>query len=302
MKFHRHYAPVLVPNPDNAWEAVNVFNPSVVVHNGLFHMHYRAQGYDYVSRIGYAVSKDGISWNRLQQPVLSPSGDVDARGVEDPRVTELGGRFYMAYTAFDKHSQFPDIGTAPLGVTPMYAVSDNLITWETLGPVVQNEDNKDHALFPAKIGGRFVTFHRRPPSIWLAFSHDMLSWEDHAEILSPRPGLWDGKRVGAGGPPIETDAGWLVLYHGYDDEHVYCMGVALLDKDDPTKVLKRPEASILEPRTAWELRGDVPNVVFGCANPVVDGTVYLYYGGADRVVGLATANLEALLEWTLHNG
>ena len=302
MKFHRHYAPVLTPNPDNAWEAVNVFNPSVVVHDGLFHMHYRAQGYDYVSRIGYAVSTDGISWNRLQHPVLSPSGDIDARGVEDPRVTELGGRFYMAYTAFDKHSQFPDIGTAPLGVTPMYAVSDNLITWETLGPVVTNEDNKDHALFPAKVGGRFVTFHRRPPSIWLAFSDDMLSWEDHAEIIAPRPGLWDGKRVGAGGPPIETEHGWLVLYHGYDDDHVYCMGVALLDKDDPTQVLKRPEASVLEPRTAWELRGDVPNVVFGCANPVVDGTVYLYYGGADRVVGLATANLEALLEWTLRNG
>lgn len=302
MKFHRHYAPVLTPNPHNAWEAVNVFNPSVVVHNGLFHMHYRAQGYDYVSHIGYAVSRDGIHWNRLQEPVLSPSSDVDARGVEDPRVTELDGRFYMAYTAFDRHSQFPDTGVAPQGITPMYAVSDNLITWETLGPVVKHEDNKDHALFPAKVGGRFVTFHRRPPSIWLGFSLDMRSWKDHTEIIAPRPGLWDGKRVGAGGPPILTDEGWLMLYHGYDDAHVYCMGVALLDKDDPTKVLKRPRASVLEPRTAWELRGDVPNVVFGCANPVVDGTVYLYYGGADRVVGLATANLAELLEWTLQNG
>jgi predicted GH43/DUF377 family glycosyl hydrolase len=100
------------------------------------------------------------------------------------------------------------------------------------------------------------------------------------EITSPRPGLWDGKRVGAGGPPIYTDEGWLVIYHGYDDAYVYCMGVALLDRDDLTKVLKRPEPSVLEPQTAWELRGDVPNVVFGCANPVVDGTVYLYYGGA----------------------
>jgi predicted GH43/DUF377 family glycosyl hydrolase len=302
LKFHRHYAPVLTPNPHNAWEAVNVFNPSVVVHNGLFHMHYRAQGYDYVSHIGYAVSRDGVHWNRLQEPVLSPSGDVDARGVEDPRVTELDGRFYMAYTAFDRHSQFPDTGVVPQGITPMYAVSDNLITWETLVLVVKHEDNKDHALFPAKVGGRFVTFHRRPPSIWLGFSDDMRDWKDHTEIIAPRPGLWDGKRVGAGGAPIETAEGWLMLYHGYDDAHVYCMGVALLDKDDPTKVLKRPQASVLEPRTAWELRGDVPNVVFGCANPVVDGTVYLYYGGADRVVGLATANLAELLEWTLQNG
>ena len=110
-------------------------------------------------------------------------------------------------------------------------------------------------------------------------------WEDHTELLAPRPGLWDGKRVGAGGPPILTDEGWLMIYHGYNDDHVYRMGVALLDRDDPTKVLKRPEASVLEPQTAWELRGDVPNVVFGTANPVVNGTVYLYYGGADRVVG-----------------
>lgn len=297
--FERHYAPVLVPDPQNPWEAVNVFNPSVVVHNGLFHMHYRAQGYDYVSHIGYAVSRDGFSWNRMRQPVLSPSGDVDARGVEDPRVTELDGRFYMAYTAFSREGPPPEHGKLPHGITPMYAVSDNLITWETLGPLVENEDNKDHALFPGKVCGRFVSFHRRPPSIWLAFSDDMRSWGDHEEIIAPRPGLWDGKRVGAGGPPIDTGEGWLMLYHGYNENHIYCMGAALLDKEDPTRVLKRPKASVLEPRTSWELRGDVPNVVFGCANPVVDGTVYLYYGGADRVVGLATANLQELLEWTL---
>ncbi len=302
MQFQRHYTPVLVPNPENPWEALNVFNPSVVVYNGLFHMHYRAQGYDYVSRIGYAVSTDGMNWNRMQGPVLSPSSEADARGVEDPRVTELEGRFYMAYTAFDRDSPFPAVGTPPTGITPMYAVSDNLITWETIGPVVRVEDNKDHALFPQKVGGRFVTFHRRPPSVWLAFSDDMRSWTDHKEILSPRPGLWDGKRVGAGGPPILTDEGWLMIYHGYNDEHVYRMGVALLAKDDPTKVLKRPEEFVLEPQTAWELRGDVPNVVFGTANPVVDGTVYLYYGGADRVVGLAKADLGALLAWTLENG
>lgn len=302
MKFQRHYAPVLTPNPANDWEALNVFNPAVVHHNGLFHMHYRAQGRDYVSHIGYAVSQDGITWNRLQRPVLSPSGDADARGVEDPRVTELDGRFYMAYTAFDRSSPFPDTGVAPKGITPMYAVSDNLIIWEKLGPLVKNEDNKDHALFPRKFCGQYVTFHRRPPSIWLAFSDDMREWNDHVEIIKPRPGLWDGKRVGAGGPPIETEAGWLVIYHGYDDDHVYCMGTALLDLENPRRVLKRPEGSVLEPKAAWERRGDVPNVVFGCANPVVNGTVYLYYGGADRVVGLATANLKDLLEWTVKHG
>jgi len=303
MRLTRHPAnPILKPNPLNPWEALNVFNPSVIVHNGLFHMHYRAQGVDYVSHIGYAVSRDGVQWNRLQQPVLSPSGEIDARGVEDPRVTELEGRFYMAYTAYGRTGPYPETGTSPTGITPMIAVSDNLITWETLGPVVENEDNKDHALFPAKVGGRYVTFHRRPPSIWLAFSDDLRRWGDHREIVKPRRGLWDGKRVGAGGPPILTEAGWLVLYHGYDERHVYCMGAALLDLNDPSRVLRRPVEPILAPAETWEIRGDVPNVVFGCANPVVNGEVYLYYGGADRVIGLATAPLAELLAWVLATG
>jgi beta-1,2-mannobiose phosphorylase / 1,2-beta-oligomannan phosphorylase len=300
MKFQRHAAnPILKPNPLNAWEALNVFNPSVIYYEGLFHMHYRAQGVDYVSRIGYAVSKDGVHFNRLQEPVLSPSSALDARGVEDPRVTLLENRFYMAYTAYGNKYLHGDVqGT----ITPMYAVSDNLITWTTLGPLVEGEDNKDHALFPAKIGGKYLSFHRRPPAIWLASSTDLKTWGEHTKILEPRPGLWDGLRVGAGGPPIETEEGWLIIYHGYDEARVYCMGTALLDKNDPRKVLKRPEANVLAPHETWELKGDVPNVVFGCANPVVDGTVYLYYGGADRVIGLATANLAELLAWTIREG
>lgn len=303
MRLTRHPAnPVLKPNPFNEWEASNVFNPSVVVHNGLFHMHYRAQGTDYVSHIGYAVSVDGVNWNRLQKPVLSPEADFEARGVEDPRVTELDGRFYMAYTAYGRAGVHPEVGATATGITPMYAVSDNLITWERLGPVVVGEDNKDHALFPARVAGRYVTFHRRPPSIWLGFSDDMRRWDSHVEIMRPRPGAWDGKRIGAGGPPILTDEGWLVLYHGYDESHVYCMGTALLDLEDPTKVLKRPRTAILAPQETWEIKGDVPNVVFGTANPVVDGQVYLYYGGADRVIGLATAPLDELLAWTIAEG
>ncbi|HEX7001417.1 MAG TPA: glycosidase [Trueperaceae bacterium] len=303
MKLVRHPAnPVLKPNVLNDWESLNVFNPSVVVHNGLFHMHYRAQGPDYVSRIGYAVSTDGVTWNRLERPVLEPSAEFEARGVEDPRITELEGRFYMAYTAYGRAGAHPEVGQTPTGITPMYAVSDNLITWERIGPVVVGEDNKDHALFPERIGGQFVTFHRRPPSIWLAFSGDMRTWGSHVEIMRPRPGAWDGKRIGAGGPPIRTDEGWLVIYHGYDESHVYCMGTALLDLADPTKVLKRPQTAVLVPEETWEIKGDVPNVVFGTANPVVDGVVYLYYGGADRVIGLATAPLDELLAWTIAEG
>ena len=289
MKLVRHPAnPLLAPYPLNAWEALNVFNPGVVHHNGLFHMFYRAQDVSYVSRLGYAVSADGVHFNRLQQPVLSPQDEWETRGVEDCRVTYLAdeGRFIMAYTAY-----------SPKGITPMFAESRNLLAWTRIGPLLTGEDNKDHVLFPRKIGGRYASFHRRPPSIWIAYSDDLRQWEAMRVVMAPRAGCWDGKRVGAGGVPIETPDGWLVVYHAYDEGHVYRLGVCLLDLDDPTRVIARAKDWLLEPTEPWELKGDVPNVVFSAANPVVDGTVYVYYGGADRVIGLATCGLDELLRY-----
>jgi predicted GH43/DUF377 family glycosyl hydrolase len=287
MRLRRHPAnPILKPNPFNEWEALNVFNPGVVHHNDLFHMFYRAQGVDYVSRIGYAVSADGVHFNRLGGPILSPQDEWETRGVEDPRITYLAdeGRFIIAYTAY-----------SPLGITPMFAESTNLITWRRIGPLVKGEDNKDHVLFPRKIGGRYVSFHRRPPAMWIAYSDDLRQWGDFQVAMEPRPGNWDCSRVGAGGVPIETEGGWLVLYHGYDDEIIYRFGVCLLDLEDPTRVIARPRDFIMQPEEVWEFKGDVPHAIFSAANPVVDGTVYVYYGGADRVIGLATCALDELL-------
>jgi len=305
MKLQRHTAnPLLLPDPASDWETYNVFNPSVIHHNGLFHMHYRAQGMDWLSRIGYAVSADGIYWNRLRRPVLEPRDTSDARGIEDPRVTEIEGRFYMCYTAYSR--EVPgDVKVTHMGggVTPMVAVSDNFITWERLGSIVRGEDNKDHVLFPRRINGRYVALHRRPPQVWLAESDDLIHWpEDHMRpIFGPRPGNgWDEKRVGGNGVPIETEHGWLMLYHAYNDDHVYRLGVCLLALDDPARVIARPKDFIFEPQELWELRGDVPNVVFSCANPVVDGTVFVYYGGADHVIGLATCTLDDLLDFARH--
>ena len=290
MQLQRHPAsPVLKPNPLVPWEARNVFNPAVIHHNGLFHMFYRAQGVDFTSSIGYAVSSDGLTFNKLEKPVLTPSSREDYRGVEDPRVTVLDGVFYMCYTAYGEASYFP-----------MIARSTNLITWERVGPL-ERAENKDHVLFGDKIKGRYAIFHRRPPSIWIAYSDDLITWDDHQIVMEPRQeNWWDHNRVGGGGPPIKTDKGWLVIYHAYDNDHVYRLSVALLDLEDPTRVINRPKEPILEPREPWELRGDVPNVVFSTANPVVEGTVYVYYGGADRVVGLATAPLGDLIAFAEH--
>lgn len=286
--------PLLSPNPLHPWEALNVFNPAVTWHNGLFHMLYRAQGVDYVSRIGYAVSRDGLTWNRMEGPVLAPhNGPEDCRGVEDPRVTPLDGTFYMTYTAYGAHSYFP-----------MIARSDNLITWEDIGPL-EKAQNKDHVLFPERIGGRYAILHRRPPHIWIGFSGDLVHWTDHQVIMEPRPDNgWDAVSIGANGLPIKTEHGWLLFYHGYGEASaetafrpVYRHSVALLDLDDPTRVIHRPRGFTMEPEEPWEIKGDVAYALFSCANIVVGDEVYVYYAGADRLIGLATAPLADVIEF-----
>lgn len=301
-KLHRHPAsPIMLPNQTSDWECYNVFNPSVIHHNGLFHMHYRAQGLDWISRIGYAVSEDGINWNRLRQPVLEPMNGTDSHGVEDPRVTEIEGVFYMTFTAYGREFHGEGEPTFPGGgILPMIARSKNLIAWNRMGPIVWGEDNKDHVLFPRRINGRYVALHRRRPQVWLAFSDDLFTWreEDMALIYGPREdNEWDRKTVGSNGVPIESDHGWLLLNHGYGLEHIYKLGVLLLDLDDPTQVIHRPKDPIFWPEELWEMRGDVPNVVFSNANPLVDGTLYVYYGAADHVIGLATCQFDELLDY-----
>jgi predicted GH43/DUF377 family glycosyl hydrolase len=283
-------SPLMYPNPLHEWECKNVFNPAVTFHNGLYHMHYRAQGNDYVSRIGYAVSHDGFNWNRLAGPVLAPhNGREDYRGVEDPRVTPLDGLFYMTYTAYGENSYFP-----------MIARSTNLITWEDVGPL-ERQENKDHILFPEKIGGRYVILHRRRKNIWIGFSHDLIHWTDHQILVPPRADNdWDAVSIGGNGLPIRTDHGWLMFYHGYGSPIVYRHSVALLDLDDPTKVINRPHGFIFQPEETWEIKGDVPKALFSCTNLVVGADVYFYYAGGDRVIGLATIPFAEVLEYALH--
>jgi len=299
IRLERYPQPVLLPDPASEWECCNVFNPGVIYHNGLFHMFYRAQGLDRVSRIGYAVSEDGIHWNRLRQPVLSPLEPWESSGVEDPRVVEIEGEFYMTYTAFGRAGSGSHVAGG--SITPMIAKSTNLISWKRIGPVVQGQDNKDHVLFPRRIRGAFALLHRPRPEIWIAYSDDLKSWPQARmqKVFSPRPGNWDTV-VGANGVPIETEEGWLLFYHGYDEERVYRFGVALLDLDDPTKVIHRPKDPIFWPEEIWELRGDVPRVVFSCANILVGEKVYVFYGGGDHVIGLATASFSELLDYARH--
>ena len=284
MRFERYPGnPVLCPNPLNAWEALNVFNAAVVQHNGLFHMLCRAQGVEYKSSIGYAVSLDGFDWSRLDKPVMRPGAKFETRGVEDPRITQIDGTFYMTYTGYSVH-----------GTRASIARSVNLINWERTGVALPDEDNKDHALFPEKTGGRYCMFHRREPDIWLAHSDDLLHWSDHQRVFGPRPG-WESVKVGLSGPPLKTEQGWLIVYHGVDDERFYRQGVALLGLGDPTRVLSRPADFVLEPREPWEHLGDVPHVVFSCATLQVGDELWIYYGGADRVIAQASCPMDEVM-------
>lgn len=290
MKLKRYDGnPILAPVPDHDWENRTVFNCAVAQSGGSVVLIYRAQGQDNdVSRLGYAVSRDGYQFDRFPHPVFEPGDETEEWGVEDPRLTWLDDRWQMVYTAW-----------SPLGIQVARASTTDFLIWERHGIVLPGPDNKDAAIFPDKVNGRYVMFHRIPPDIWLAYSDDLVHWGDYRKIMEPRPGNWDDLKIGAGGPPIRTEHGWLCIYHGVDSDTVYRLGVALLDLEDPSKVVSWPEEAILEPEEPWELEGDIPNVVFTCGTAEVDGRYHVYYGGADKVIAVATADRDEMLQFAL---
>jgi len=282
--------PIFSPKLENKWEAASVFNAAAIYDNGLIHMIYRAtdissggQEGPYINSLGYAVSKDGIHFNRLEQPILTNDVTQELRGPEDPRIVKMGETFYMLYTGYG--GRFDDDYRICL------ATSMNLIDWQRHG-VMLDEPNKDASLFPEKINGKYVMFHRRPPDIWIAYSDDLKTWENHTVVMRYLPDSdWEDGKIGISGPPIKTPEGWFLIYHGVSKDHVYRQGAALLDLDDPTKVLARQSETILEPELDWELYGHVNNVIFSCGQVVLGDEVYVYYAGADNAIGLATMKL-----------
>lgn len=282
--------PILEPVTEHEWERKAVFNCSAIYDNGLFHLIYRATDIGphvkygkYISRLGYAVSKDGINFMRLDKPVLSNDVEQELRGCEDPRIVKIDDTYYMMYTGFGDRTD-DDYRIC-------LATSKNLINWERKG-VVLDEPNKDAALFPEKINGNYVMFHRRYPDIWLAYSNDLKNWFNHKSIIKPIKGTWESSRVGVAGPPIRTKYGWFLIYHAADDDNVYRLGAALLDINDPSIVLARQKEPILEPELEWEKNGFISNVVFSCGNAVRGDDIFVYYGGADTVIGVAYINMN----------
>ncbi len=278
--------PILTPKKEHTWEKAAVFNCGVIFHNNLVHMIYRATDITsngkegkYINNLGYAVSSDGIHFNRLEKPILINDVPQELRGPEDPRLVHLDGKFYMTYTGYG--------GRFDGDYRICLASSSNLITWERHG-VLLDEANKDAALFPERVNGRYLMLHRRHPDIWLAYSDDLHHWDNHLSLMQPIPdSQWESEKIGAAGPPIKTQEGWLLIYHAVSGNGRYSLGIALLDLQDPTKVLFRQTEPILEPALDWEINGYVPNVVFSCGQAFIDEKIYVYYGGADTVIGVA---------------
>ena len=275
--------PILLPQKEHFWEAAAVFNCAVIYDNCLVHLIYRATDIapngkegEYVNSLGYAVSKDAIHFNRLEEPILSNDVAQEARGPEDPRIVKIGDIFYMMYTGYSGKD-----------FRICLATSKNLIDWERQG-VVLDEPDKDASLFPEKINGKYVMFHRREPDIWIAYSDDLKTWYDHRIIMKPIfDSNWEYNKIGIAGPPIKTDQGWFLIYHGTSNEKGYCLGAALLDLYNPLKVLARQSEPILEPELDWEINGYIPKVVFSCGQAEIGDKILVYYGGADTAIGVA---------------
>jgi len=289
-----HGNPILKPISRNSWETHAVFNAGVLYAGKRIHILYRAVGNDGVSRLGYASSSDGYHIEeRLSIPVFEPANYTEKDGCEDPRLTLQSEQCLMAYTALS--SRALNVHQIALTSIALDDFVNKRWNWGERWTPFPGVRNKDAVILPRKVSDRYVMFHRIDPDICITYSDDLRHWSDIKAIVGPRMGKWDCLKVGAAGPPIEVNEGWLFIYHGVNFERIYRLGVLLLDKDDPERVLYRSERPILEPTTDYECFGIVPNVVFSCGAILMDGQLLIYYGGADTVICVATCDLSELI-------
>jgi beta-1,2-mannobiose phosphorylase / 1,2-beta-oligomannan phosphorylase len=242
-----------------------------------------------ISHLRLASSEDGVRFEVSPRPALEGEGDLECFGVEDCRVSEIGGRFRLAYTA-----------VSPSGAGVAMASTMDWRSYERHGMVLP-PPNKDCVLFPETIGGAYVALHRPMSAglggqhIWIARSPDLAHWGGHQCILRPRRGSWDSVKLGAGAPPVRIPDGWLEIYHGVSADGVYRLGAALLAADDPARVLGRSRDPIMEPLAEYERTGFFGNVVFATGTIVDGDQLTLYYGASDQWVCGATLSIRDIL-------
>ncbi len=296
--------PILTPQ-GGGFESRAVFNTAAIDINGSVYILYRAMDAVNTSTIGLAISKDGITIDeRLPEPIYMPREDFEAKrgsstgnsGCEDPRIVRIDDTLFMTYTAYDGVR-------APSGAVSSISVDDFLARrfdrWSKpflLTP--EGVDDKDLSLLPEKIDGNYLLYHRISNRICADLLPNLVSGKRVSrciEIMGPRHGMWDGAKVGSAAPPIKVGDNWLMIYHGVSRHNKYRLGLALLDSSG-TSVLARTADPIFEPVEQYEKEGEIPNVVFSCGAIVRDDNLFLYYGGADKVIGVAVASLSHIFK------
>lgn len=334
--------PIITPQVEHEWESLKVYNPTVIYENNIYHLFYRAvgSGDDWHSTIGYATSLDGLHFNRSNAPSLDRSLPIEMRGLEDPRIVKLDSTYFLCYTAYDGTTPRVCLATSSnlqdwkkygsiLPEFPFFSLGGFRMKWSSQGPEkyylpagIYNR-TKSAAIFPRKIHGKYYMFFNEYV-MWLASSIDGYHWQyEEQPVLTSREGnYFDNAFVEMGPTPIELDEGFLIFYHGVNTSYKYSLGLLLIDKNDPLKILYRSDEPVFWSEAPYEIRGLVdklsnrdlhthiqpneidaiisktekqeimPQVVFCCGAVVVGDSIRIYYGAGDRFVCTAIASLS----------
>ncbi|MCX8185455.1 MAG: hypothetical protein RMI56_03220 [Sulfolobales archaeon] len=297
--------PILRPDPSKRFMEFATFNSAALTLDGKVYTLFRAQTYDFESTIGLAISADGTSLEYVsEEPIYRPREIFEKRvaygigpvGCEDPRVTVLDSRMYMLYTAVSDAYDYVRVALTSIDIADF--LEGRWDRWSR--PILISPPgvwDKNAALLPRRVRGKYVVFHRFFPNIWVDFvdSLDFRGyWLRGFEFLRVRLNMWDSDKVGIAGVPVEVSEGWVAIYHArsaYDG--AYRLGAVLLDREDPTSVISRLDQPILEPTEWYETEGI--SVVFSCGHVVLDGKLFVYYGASDKYLAVAYIDLDELV-------
>lgn len=292
--------PILQPQ-DIPYPVATVHNAAVVKYREKYMMLFRSHKMNGRSILGLAESSDGFHFTASKEPFMVPEttgefGEYEAYGVEDPRITFIDGEYLITYSAYSRH-----------GVRIGLAKTRDFKTVERVA-LITEADYRNVVIFPEKFNGLYARLDRphseiAPWSIWISYSPDLKYWGGSKRIMKPVQYHWDEMKIGPGAPPVYTSKGWLNIYHGVFptmDGSVYRLGVALHDLKDPSHIIAVGDDWILQPEMEYEITGYVHNVVFTCAAvPEDDGTIKIYWGGADKVMCVGTARIDDLVHHCL---
>lgn len=293
--------PILTPS-DLPWENMLVFNPGAVLVEEKVYLIYRAMGKkDAYSRLGLAISGDFIHFERNKNPLYYGGTHPDeSLGIEDPRVVKIDDTYYLSYTAVseDLEAEVNPDWKEQIAKNPRIALSTtkDFVNYLDYDVIIPNLLGKNSSFFPKKVNGEFWLLYRAGMGkTYFGNSNRVDYWPETYPVFEERPGFWDSVRTGIGAPPMETEKGWLLFYHGMDKSNTYRLGIMFLDLEDPRKILYRSPEPVFEPETDYEKFGFIPNVVFTCGAIEKEGMYYVYYGAADEVIGVATVEKKLVL-------